>query len=48
MIMLPKEVDWKGLRFKVELKVKGQIYPVEMACQQKANADGSLTLEPNL
>ena len=48
MILLPKGVDWKGLRFKVELEVKGQIYPVEMACQQKTNADGSLTLQPNL
>ena len=48
MIMLPKEVDWKGLRIKVELKVKGQMYTVEMACQQKTNAGGSLTLQPNL
>ncbi|MBN2348094.1 MAG: hypothetical protein JXJ22_04615 [Bacteroidales bacterium] len=48
MILLPKGVDWKGLHFKVELEVKGQMYPVEMACQQKTNADGSLTLQPNL
>lgn len=32
MILLPKGVDWKGLRFKVELE-KGQLYPVEMTCQ---------------
>ena len=43
-----KGVDWKGLRFKLELEEKGQIYPVEMFCQQKTNADGSLTLHPNL
>jgi hypothetical protein len=48
MIVLPDGVDWKGLHFKVELVVKGQLYPVEMACQQKTNADGSLTLQPNL
>jgi hypothetical protein len=48
MILLPKGVDWKGLRFKIELEVKGQTYPVEMACHQKTNADGSLTLQPNL
>ena len=48
MIMLPKGVDWKGLRVKTELEVKGQIYPVDLACQQKTNADGSLTLQPNL
>lgn len=48
MIMLPKGVDWKGLRFKVDLEVKGKFYPVEMSCQQKTNADNSLTLQPNL
>ena len=48
MLVLPAGIDWKGLRFKVEIEVKGQTYPVEMACQQKTNADGSLTLQPNL
>ena len=48
MVDLPKGVDWKGLRFKVELKVKGQLYPVEMSCEQKTNPDGSLTLAPNV
>lgn len=48
MIMFPKGVDWKGLRFKTEMEVKGQSYPVAMSCQQKTNADGSLTLQPNL
>lgn len=48
MIMLPKGVDWKGLRFKADLEVKGQKYPVELSCQQETNTDGSLTLQPNL
>ena len=43
---LPKGTDWKGLRLKAELEVKGQRYPVRWACQQKLNADGSLTLRP--
>jgi hypothetical protein len=43
---LPKGTAWKGLRLKTELEVKGQRYPVRWACQQKLNADGSLTLRP--
>jgi hypothetical protein len=34
------------LRLKAELELKGQRYPVRWACQQKLNADGSLTLRP--
>ncbi|MBE0651592.1 MAG: hypothetical protein IH595_12235 [Bacteroidales bacterium] len=48
LVELPDGVDWKGLRFKVEIKVKGQLYPVEMSCEQKTNPDGSLTLHPNV
>ncbi|NQT23829.1 hypothetical protein HQ585_00580 [candidate division KSB1 bacterium] len=48
MIILPKGVDWKGLKVKAELEVKGVTYPVNWACHQKTNADGSLTLRPNM
>jgi hypothetical protein len=41
---LPKGTAWQGLRLKAQLEVKGQHYPVRWACQQKLNADGSLTL----
>jgi hypothetical protein len=43
---LPKGTSWRGLRLKAELEVKGQRYPVRWACQQKLNADGTLTLRP--
>jgi len=43
---LPKGTPWRGLRLKAELEVKGQRYPVRWACQQKLNADGTLTLRP--
>ncbi|SMO50353.1 hypothetical protein [Gracilimonas mengyeensis] len=43
-MMLPKETDWKGLRLSAELQVKGKLYPVEWACKEKLNSDGSLTL----
>jgi hypothetical protein len=46
MLMLPEEIDWKGLRLKVELGVKGVYYPVQWACRQKTNPDGTLTLAP--
>jgi hypothetical protein len=43
---LPKGSDWKGLRVKGEIEVKGQRYPLRWACRQSLNADGSLTLAP--
>jgi len=43
-LALPKGTNWKGLRLKAEIEVKGQRYPVRWACGQKLNADGSLTL----
>jgi hypothetical protein len=43
---LPKGTDWKGLRLKAEIEVKGQRYPVRWACRQTLNEDGSLTLRP--
>jgi hypothetical protein len=41
---LPRGTDWKGLRLKAEIQVKGVRYPVPWACHQKTNPDGSLTL----
>jgi hypothetical protein len=43
---LPKGTNWKGLRLRAEIEVKGQRYPVRWACGQKLNEDGSLTLRP--
>jgi hypothetical protein len=43
---LPKGTNWKGLRLRAEIEVKGQRYPVRWACRQGVNADGSLTLRP--
>jgi hypothetical protein len=47
MLMLPAGAEWKGLRLKAELEVKGVRYPVRWACRQKVNSDGSLTLRHN-
>ena len=41
---LPHGTDWKGLRLRVELEVKGVRYPVRWACRQALDDDGSLTL----
>jgi hypothetical protein len=46
-LMLPPGQDWKGLRLKVELDVKGVLHPVQMACLESLNPDGSLTLAPS-
>jgi hypothetical protein len=46
MLILPQNVDWKGLKIKAELEVKGVRHPVRWACKQKTNDDGTLTLAP--
>jgi hypothetical protein len=46
--VLPRETKWQGLRLKAEIEVKGMRHPVQWACHQKLNDDGSLTLRPNL
>jgi hypothetical protein len=46
--VLPNVPDWKGLKLRAEIEVKGMRYPVRWACHQKLNDDGSLTLRPNL
>ena len=43
---LPKGTNWKGLRLRAEIEVKGQRHPVRWACKQTLNPDGSLTLRP--
>jgi hypothetical protein len=43
---LPRGTEWKGLRVKAEIEVKGQRHPVRWACRQALNADGTLTLQP--
>jgi hypothetical protein len=43
---LPKGTDWKGLRVKGEIEVKGQRHPIRWACHQSVNADGTLSLKP--
>jgi hypothetical protein len=48
MLMLPQGTAWSGLRLKAELEVKGVRYPVNWACRQKTNADGSITLARNV
>lgn len=46
--VLPTGLDWKGLKLRADLEVKGAKHPVTWACHQKLNSDGSLTLRPNL
>jgi hypothetical protein len=48
MFLLPPGTDWKRLKLKAELELKGQRHPVRWACRQATNTDGSLTLKPNL
>lgn len=46
--VLPKETKFAGLKLRAEIEVKGMCYPVQWACRQKLNEDGSLTLRSNL
>ena len=48
MLMLPPGAAWQGLKLKAELEVKGVRYPMNRACRQKTNPDGSLTLRRNV
>ncbi|MGA8530375.1 MAG: hypothetical protein WB622_11720 [Acidobacteriaceae bacterium] len=47
-LVLPAGTEWKGLRLRAEIQVKGMRVPVRWACREKCNADGSLTLRGNL
>jgi hypothetical protein len=44
--ILPKGTEWKELKLKAEIEVKGVRHPMRWACHQKVNPDGSLTLRP--
>ena len=44
MFLLPKGLDWRGLRVKAEIEVKGQRHPVRWACREALEPDGSLLL----
>jgi hypothetical protein len=41
---LPRGTDWRGLRLKAEIEVKGQRHPVRWACRQALDTAGLLTL----
>jgi hypothetical protein len=43
---LPRGTQWKGLRLRAEIEVKGQRYAVRWASKQSLNPDGTLTLHP--
>jgi hypothetical protein len=46
--VLPQGTQFTNLKLRAEIEVKGMRYPVQWACRQKLNEDGSLTLRPNL
>ena len=46
--VLPQGTKFEGLKLHAEIEVKGMRYPVQWACRQKLNEDGSLNLRPNL
>ena len=46
--ILPQGTKFAGLKLRAEIEVKGMRYPVQWACRQKLNQDGSLTLRANL
>ena len=45
---LPKDIDWKKLKLKVQIEIKGVKYPVEWACHENINKDGTLTLRQSI
>ena len=48
MLTWPGMRDWQGLRLSAELEVKSVRHPLNWACRQRVNADGSLTLRRNI
>lgn len=46
--VVPQGTKFAGLKLRAEIGVKGMRYPVQWACRQKLNENGSLTLRPNL
>jgi hypothetical protein len=47
-IPLPKETDWRGLKLYAAIEVKNIHYPVQWACREWLNEDGSLTIRKNI
>jgi hypothetical protein len=47
-ITLPENTPWEGLKLYAEIEVKNVRYPVQWACKQKVNEDGSITLCRNI
>src|ERR1700751_2863539 len=45
--VLPNVIDWKGLKLRAEIEVKGMRYLVRWACHHKLNDDGFITLHHN-
>jgi hypothetical protein len=45
MFLLPKGTDWRGLRVRAEIDVKGRRHPVRWACREALQPDGSLLLK---
>ncbi|GAA4774398.1 hypothetical protein GCM10023219_22310 [Stakelama sediminis] len=48
MLEWPDTRDWQGLKLSAELEVKGVLHPLNWACRQPLNRDGSLTLKRNI
>jgi hypothetical protein len=44
LFVLPRGANWEGLRLGAEIEVKGTRHPVQWACRQEPDADGTLTL----
>jgi hypothetical protein len=47
-LVLPAGTDWRGLRLRAEIQVKGMRVPVRWACRERVEGDGSLVLRGNL
>jgi hypothetical protein len=45
MFVLPKGTDWRGLKVRAEIEVKGRLYPVRWACRESLQQDGSFLLK---
>ena len=46
-LTLPENTGWEGLKLFAGIEIKKEQYPVQWACREKLNPDGSLTLQRN-
>jgi hypothetical protein len=44
MFVFPKGTNWRGLKVRAEIEVKGRRFPVRWACREALEDDGSLLL----